>query len=73
MAKQVVDNDKHIIARLCECFGNDIIEKGKLNRGLLASRAFANEKSTKALDAITLPAIVNEIKSIINYCDNKYI
>jgi len=73
LAKQVVENDKQIIARLCECFGNDIIEKGKLNRGLLASRAFANEKYTKALDAITLPAIVNEIKRIINDCDNKYI
>ena len=74
VAKFVVENDNCIINKLCNSFGNDIINKdGLLDRRLLASRAFADEESTKTLNTITLPAIVKCIAEQIDNCDESLI
>ena len=66
VARDVINNSEDVKNKLKEHFGDDVInEDGTTNRPLLASRAFADEKSTNALNEITHPAVTEEIKSII--------
>lgn len=66
VAREVINNNENVKNKLKEHFGDDVInEDGTTNRPLLASRAFANEESTNALNEITHPAVTEEIKSII--------
>lgn len=66
VARDVINNSEDVKNKLKEHFGDDVInEDGTTNRPLLASRAFADEKSTNDLNAITHPAVTEEIKSII--------
>ena len=66
VAREVINNNENVKNKLKEHFGNDVINAdGTTNRPLLASRAFADEESTNALNEITHPAVIEEIKSII--------
>ena len=66
VAREVINNNENVKNKLKERFGNDVINAdGTTNRPLLASRAFADEESTNALNEITHPAVIEEIKSII--------
>ena len=66
VARDVINNSEDVKNKLKEHFGDDVInEDGTTNRPLLASRAFANEESTNALNEITHPAVTEEIKSSI--------
>ena len=66
VAREVINNNENVKNKLKERFGNDVINAdGTTNRPLLASRAFADEESTNALNKITHPAVIEEIKSII--------
>ncbi|MCM1544330.1 MAG: dephospho-CoA kinase [Ruminococcus sp.] len=54
IARQVTEKGSPILAELANCFGSDILlSDGTLDRKKLASRAFANEESTNALNNIT--------------------
>lgn len=66
VAREVINNNANVKNKLKKRFGNDVINAdGTTNRPLLASRAFADEESTNALNEITHPAVIEEIKSII--------
>lgn len=66
VAREVINNNENVKNKLKERFGNDVInDDGTTNRSLLASRAFTDEQSTLDLNAITHPAVIEEIKSII--------
>lgn len=66
VAREVINNNENVKNKLKERFGSDVInDDGITNRPLLASRAFADEQSTNDLNAITHPAVTEEIKSII--------
>lgn len=66
VAREVINNNENVKNKLKERFGSDVINAdGTTNRPLLASRAFADEESTNALNKITHPAVIEEIKSII--------
>ena len=66
VAKDVINNSEDVKNKLKERFGEDVINAdGTTNRPLLASRAFADEQSTNDLNAITHPAVTEEIQSII--------
>lgn len=66
VAREVINNNVNVKNKLKKRFGNDVINAdGTTNRPLLASRAFADEESTNALNEITHPAVIEEIKSII--------
>ena len=66
VAREVINNNENVKNKLKERFGSDVINAdGTTNRPLLASRAFADEESTNALNEITHPAVIEEIKSII--------
>lgn len=66
VAHEILENDKEVQKKLKERFGEDITDKsGKIDRKILAARAFADKDSTLALNAITHPAVNNEIQNII--------
>lgn len=66
VAKEVVGGNRCVLSKLASAFGKDIIRDKKLDRKLLAARAFSDEKSTELLNAITLPPICKKIKSLIS-------
>lgn len=71
VARKVLDEDKSLILRLAEIFGNDIINKDKsLNRGLLASRAFSSKENVEKLNKIMFPAITLKMNKDINDLKN---
>ena len=66
VARDVINNSEDVKNKLKERFGEDVVMvDGTINRPLLASRAFADEESTNALNEITHPAVTKEIQSII--------
>ncbi len=66
VAREVINNNENVKNKLKERFGNDVINAdGTTNRPVLASRAFASEENTNALNEITHPAVTEEIQSII--------
>ncbi len=66
VAREVINNNENVKNKLKERFGEDVINAdGTTNRPLLASRAFASEENTNALNEITHPAVTEEIQSII--------
>ncbi len=66
VAREVINNNENVKNKLKQRFGYDVInDDGTTNRPLLASRAFADEQSTLDLNAITHPAVIEKIKSII--------
>lgn len=73
LAHRVLNENKTCQKELTDRFGADIIiadgkDKGKMDRKLLGSRAFASEENTAALNAITHPhirtAMENEIQKL---------
>jgi dephospho-CoA kinase len=61
IARHVVEPGTPALAALAERFGADVIgPDGRLDRPLLASRAFVSDEARKDLDAITHPAIAAE-------------
>lgn len=66
VAHDILENNKEVQEKLKERFGEDITgANGKIDRKILATRAFADKDSTLALNAITHPAVNNEIQNII--------
>ncbi len=50
------------IRQLQQAFGEDIVSGGCVNRALLAQKAFSGPEETKKLNAITHPAIIEEMR-----------
>ncbi len=66
VARDVINNNENVKNKLKARFGDDVINAdGTTNRPVLAARAFADRESTNDLNAITHPAVTEEIKSII--------
>lgn len=61
IARDIVEPGMPALAELARAFGEDILnEDGTLNRGLLAQRAFSDEKRTQLLNGIMHPRIDEE-------------
>lgn len=66
VARDVINNSETAKTKLKERFGDDVINAdGTTNRPVLASRAFADNESTDALNKIVHPEITEKIKEII--------
>ena len=66
VAREVINNNEDVKNKLMMRFGADVINgDGTTNRPLLATRAFSSKENTNALNEITHPAVIEEIKSII--------
>lgn len=61
-ARQITKDNSPVFPILQKEFGQDIIENGRLNRQLLADRAFASAEKTNSLNKIMFPAIMNLCK-----------
>ncbi len=62
IAREVVEPGQPALAKLVERFGPDILAAdGTLDRPALAAKAFVDDESKKALEAITHPAIGEEV------------
>jgi dephospho-CoA kinase len=60
LAREIVQPGSPVLGELAACFGEDIVrENGELNRAVLAAKAFENESTRQALNAITHRAITN--------------
>lgn len=64
IARDIVEPGQPALAELAEAFGQDILRSdGSLDRGLLASRAFASREKTDLLNSITHPRIHEETQA----------
>lgn len=64
IARDIVEPGQPALAELAEAFGEDILRAdGSLDRGLLASRAFASGEKTDLLNSITHPRIHEETQA----------
>lgn len=62
IARDVVEPGKPTLARLVEEFGDDILDaSGRLDRAGMRARVFADPEQRKRLEAITHPAIREEL------------
>ncbi|HED11757.1 MAG TPA: dephospho-CoA kinase [Caldithrix abyssi] len=61
MAKQAIARNKSLQKDLMKVFGEDIFEKGRLNRALLAERAFKDITETRKLNQLVHPRMVENI------------
>ncbi len=61
MAKQAIARNKSLQKDLMKVFGDDIFEKGRLNRALLAERAFKDITETRKLNQLVHPRMVENI------------
>ena len=64
IARDIVEPGQPALSELADAFGEDILNAdGSLNRGLLASRAFASREKTDVLNSITHPRIHEETQA----------
>lgn len=67
VGKNVINENHNCRNELASYFGADIVDEDlKINRKILARRAFSSSKQTQMLNKITHPYIVNKIKEIIS-------
>ncbi|MFI3142387.1 MAG: dephospho-CoA kinase [Clostridia bacterium] len=63
VAREILCDSDEVLKKLSETFGNEILDQnGELIRSELAKRAFETQTQTDKLNAITHPAIVQNIK-----------
>ncbi|MFA6470629.1 MAG: dephospho-CoA kinase [Candidatus Latescibacterota bacterium] len=66
IGREVVEQDEAILKELTHTFGADIIgQDGKLDRRLLARRAFVDVENTRKLNYVVHPVLLEKIKKII--------
>jgi len=66
IGREVVEDNPDVLTELALAFGSDIIEKGKLNRQLLAKRAFSQPDKTQILNTITHPHLIKRLRVLID-------
>ena len=72
LGHEVVEGNSGVLRELVDTFGADICDStGKLNRKLLAHRAFADSARTRLLNDIVHPALITCLKSRINEISSK--
>lgn len=66
VGKDVVERDVVMLGELARIFGADILgPEGKLDRRLLARRAFSSPENTRLLNGVVHPALVRNILGMI--------
>lgn len=66
IGREVVENDTGILDKLADAFGRDILdENGALKRRVLASRAFSKSESTRTLNAIVHPSLIERLRHTV--------
>ncbi|MBS9780380.1 MAG: dephospho-CoA kinase [Moraxellaceae bacterium] len=74
IAHQIVAKGSPILNKIADTFGQWVInENGELNRPLLREHVFQNPTALKQLEAITHPAIRQEIKQQLQQATSDYV
>jgi dephospho-CoA kinase len=64
IGREVVETDSAVLEDLADAFGADVLNiSGKLNRGLVAQRAFSSPENTVKLNDIVHPSLIRRLKS----------
>ena len=64
IGREVVNQNKELLAKLVKLFGRDILDKNnKLNRSQLAQKAFVNDHSRLKLNKAVHPYLLRELKA----------
>ncbi|MFC1551694.1 dephospho-CoA kinase [Candidatus Latescibacterota bacterium] len=67
IGREVVETDPAVLDDLADAFGSDVLDiSGKLNRGLVARRAFSSPENTGTLNDIVHPSLIRCLKSQVN-------
>lgn len=66
IGRDVVEDNPDVLTELASAFGSDIIENSKLNRQLLARRAFLQPDKTHILNTIVHPRLIKRLKRLID-------
>lgn len=69
--KNYVSKDPAVLRRIQDCFGDDTVRDGVLDRGILAVRAFVNENTRSQLNEITHPAVLEKVQKDIEFAAQK--
>lgn len=73
IGRDVVENNKLIVKKLINAFGQDIISKsGKLDRKKLARVAFSSENNKQKLNKIVHPVLLKELSIQVKKAAKKY-
>ncbi len=73
IARDIVIPPSPVLTTLVNTFGNDILNPdGTLNRRYLAQKVFSNKKLVETLNAITHPAILQEVMKRSHDANNIY-
>ncbi len=72
VARQVLCDDKALLEKLCQVFGNVLNSDGTLNRRGLAERAFSTPESTEKLNSVMHPVINEYIEREVEEAFEKY-
>jgi len=62
VSKDILFHDEEIQRTIAREFGSDIFDGGTINKKLLAERAFSSEQSTKKINGILHPAVINKLR-----------
>lgn len=67
VSREVLEAGSPVLESIAAEFGDDLVDRdtGELNRGELASRAFATSEDTARLEAIEMPAIRERLAAIL--------
>ncbi len=72
VARQVLTEDKNLLPRLCEAFGDVLNTDGTLDRKALAKVAFSTPERTAVLNSLMHPAINDFIHKQVEKAFDKY-
>jgi dephospho-CoA kinase len=67
VGREVVETDPAVLEDIADAFGRDVLDvSGRLNRGLVASRAFSSPENTRQLNSIVHPILIRRLTSQVN-------
>ncbi len=74
IGREVVETDPAVLEDIAETFGRDVLDvSGRLNRGLVAQRAFSSPENTRRLNGIVHPILIHRLASQVNELRKKNI
>ncbi len=66
IGREVVTDDPSVLGELVEAFGGDVLDaEGRLDRRLVARRAFASPMGTERLNRAVQPALINRLAETV--------
>ena len=68
----MVEPGTQALEKISQHFGSDVLENGELNRAALREIVFSNATERRWLESVTVPAILQELRRILDYALSPY-